>query len=121
MAHIQSVGLKFEETFAKYDIDVIVGPSDSELCRFSAARGKQVERVLRFPISSAKVRLGFPIATLPISCLKFSRRPFGLTIAAPAHKEATLIKVMSAWEATFPPRKVPVAFLEAVEQGKRHG
>ena len=43
MAHIQSVGLEFEETFAIYDIDVIIGPSDSEICRFSAARGKQVE------------------------------------------------------------------------------
>ena len=43
MAHVQRVGLRFEETFTKYNIDAIIGPSDSALCLFSAARGKQVK------------------------------------------------------------------------------
>ena len=46
MAHIQGVGLKFEETFAKYEIDVIIGPSDSGFCQFSAARGKSIEGMM---------------------------------------------------------------------------
>ena len=55
---------------------------------------------------------GFPIATLPISYLDFNGRPIGLMIAAPHHKESTLIKVMSAWEATFPARQEPREFLK---------
>jgi amidase len=59
----------------------------------------------------SKVYTGFPIATLPISVIDFNGRPFGLTVAALPHNEAMLVKVMSAWEATFPPRKTPEAFL----------
>jgi len=42
---------------------------------------------------------------------EFNGRPFGLTIAVPPHQEAMLFKVMNAWEATFPPRQPPKAFL----------
>jgi amidase len=39
--------------------------------------------------------------------LDYNGRPFALLAVAKAHQEATLIKVMSAWEATFPARKPP--------------
>ena len=32
--------------------------------------------------------------------------------AAPAHRDDTLVKVMSAWEATFPGRRDPEEFLK---------
>jgi len=38
-AHIESVGAKFSELFTKYDVDVIMAPSDSGLYSFSAAGG----------------------------------------------------------------------------------
>jgi hypothetical protein len=38
-AHIESVGAKFAELFTKYDVDVIMAPSDSGLYNFSAAGG----------------------------------------------------------------------------------
>ena len=49
----------------------------------------------------------YPIAALPMSYLDFNGRPFGLIIAAPRNKETIFIKVMSAWEATFPARQEP--------------
>ena len=63
-------------------------------------------------IVSSPLYAGFPIATLPMSYLDFNGRPIGLTIAARPHHEATLIKTMSAWEATFRPRQPPKAFLK---------
>ena len=47
-----------------------------------------------------------------MSYLDFNGRPVGLLVAAPRHKESVLIKVMSAWEATFPPRQEPSEFLK---------
>ena len=61
---------------------------------------------------SADMCKGFLIATLPMSYLDFNGRPIGLIIAAPRHKESTLIKVMRAWEATFSARKEPKEFLK---------
>lgn len=56
------------------------------------------------------------MATVPISTCRFNGRPFGLTIAARHHEEATLIRAMAAWEATFPPRQTPKAFLDVPEK-----
>ncbi|KAI9644215.1 hypothetical protein NHQ30_007570 [Ciborinia camelliae] len=55
--HIQGIAKKFLRLFDEYDVDVIIGPSDSGVHKFSAAGG-------------------FPIATLPISCIGFNGRPF---------------------------------------------
>ncbi|KAL8746982.1 MAG: hypothetical protein Q9190_001061 [Brigantiaea leucoxantha] len=95
LAHSKAVAMSFDETIEKYDIDVIIAPDDCMLSTYSAA-GE------------------FPIATLPISCLDFNGRPVGLLVAAPRHKEWLLIKVMSAWEATFPGRKEPEEFLKHI-------
>lgn len=50
---------------------------------------------------------GYPIASLPLGYLDFNGRPFGMAALASGHQEGTLIKVQSAWEATFPPRRPP--------------
>jgi amidase len=44
---------------------------------------------------------------MPLGYVDYNGRPFGLSVAAPAGKEDLLVKVMSAWEATFPERKPP--------------
>ncbi|KAI4255482.1 MAG: hypothetical protein L6R42_006712 [Xanthoria sp. 1 TBL-2021] len=61
-----------------YNLDVIIGPAES-----------------------------YPIASLPLGYLEFNGRPFGMAALISAHQEATLIKVQSAWEATFPARRPP--------------
>ncbi|SLM36569.1 Amidase signature domain [Lasallia pustulata] len=78
----------FDHTFHKYDVDVIIGPADSTLDMMIAAAG-------------------YPFATLPLSYFKKNGRPFGLVAVAPAWQEELLVRVMSAWEATFPRRRVP--------------
>ena len=52
------------------------------------------------------------MGTLPISYAKLNGRPLGLVALAPAHKESTLIELMSVWEAIAPARKPPTAFLK---------
>ncbi|OAP60239.1 hypothetical protein AYL99_05241 [Fonsecaea erecta] len=71
-----------------YGVDVIMAPADSLLISYAACSG-------------------YPIATLPLSYLDYNGRPFGLSVIARANQEALLIKVQSAWEATFGPRKPP--------------
>lgn len=50
---------------------------------------------------------GYPMGCVPLGYARFNGRPFGLSILAPAHREDLIIRVMSAWEATFPARKPP--------------
>lgn len=44
---------------------------------------------------------------MPLGYLDFNGRPFGLCAIARAHQDAVLLKVQSAWEATFGPRLPP--------------
>jgi len=87
---IRSVGRDrgIDATLSKYNIDVIIGPNEGEWTSLAACAG-------------------YPLATLPLGYLDYNGRPFALLAVAKAHQEATLIKVMSAWEATFPARKPP--------------
>ncbi|KAL8750099.1 MAG: hypothetical protein Q9199_007284 [Rusavskia elegans] len=71
-----------------YSLDVIIGPAESSMTDFASASG-------------------YPIASLPLGYLEFNGRPFGMAALVSAHQEATLIKVQSAWEATFPARRPP--------------
>lgn len=87
------VGSSFEETLNKYEIDVIIGPGDSLFTAFAAANG-------------------FPVAAMPLSYLDLNGRPFGLMAMSRAHQEPLLLKVLSAFESTFPGRQPPKAFLE---------
>ncbi|KAK2756504.1 hypothetical protein FQN54_005397 [Arachnomyces sp. PD_36] len=92
LKHIETVGASFDETIAKYDLDVIIGPTDSLLSAFSASQG-------------------CPIATLPLAYLDYNGRPISLLAAAPRHHEATLIKLMGAFECSFPKLQPPSELL----------
>ncbi|KAI1317387.1 putative glutamyl-tRNA amidotransferase subunit A [Xylariaceae sp. FL0255] len=77
----------------KYGVDVIIGPADSA-------------------ITSLATGSGYPVAAMPLSYLTFNGRPLGLAALAGKNQDATLIKFLSAWEATFPPRKPPPSLSE---------
>jgi amidase len=67
----------------EYDVDVIVGPGDSRTGSVGAASD-------------------FPVANLPLGFADFNGRGFGLHMIAPKYHEAKMLRVMAAWEATFP-------------------
>jgi len=46
--------------------------------------------------------VGCPASTAPVGYLEDSGRPFGLGFVAPPNREITLLRLMGAFEATFP-------------------
>jgi amidase len=50
---------------------------------------------------------GYPVGTVPLGYARFNGRPYGMAIIARANQEHLILKVMSAWEATFPKRRAP--------------
>lgn len=108
--HITAVGKSLPDTLDKYNIDVIIGPADSCVSQYSAATG--ISSSARE--SSLLTVLGLPLCSLPLGYINYNGRPIGLM--ALARSEVTLITLMSAFEATFPPRKAPSAFLR--EEGR---
>ncbi|KAI1631317.1 amidase family protein [Biscogniauxia mediterranea] len=93
--HIVAMGQSLPDALDKYDIDVIIGPADSSFSRYSAATG-------------------LPLCSLPLGYIEYNGRPIGLT--AIARSEVTLITLQGAFEATFPQRVPPSAFLSANER-----
>ncbi|KAI1425000.1 putative glutamyl-tRNA amidotransferase subunit A [Xylaria sp. FL1777] len=77
----------------EYDVDVIIGPADSF-------------------ITSLATGSGYPVAGMPLTYLDFNGRPLGLAALAGRNQDATLVKMMSAWETTFPKRKPPPRLVE---------
>ena len=45
--------------------------------------------------------------TLPLGCLDWNGRPFGLLVVGGKYQEGLLLDVARLWEATFPARKTP--------------
>ncbi|PVH79048.1 amidase signature enzyme [Cadophora sp. DSE1049] len=90
LAETRSVGREqgIDKTLKDFDIDVIIGPADSSVNLIIAAAG-------------------YPSATMPLSYLDYNGRPFGLIAFTTAGGEKTLLKLMKAWEDTFPKRQVP--------------
>lgn len=76
------------KVLVQYSIDAIIAPMDS-------------------PIATVAACAGGPIGTVPLGLLKKFGRPFGLGIVARPGEETTVLKVMSAYEATFPERELP--------------
>ncbi|KAI1122078.1 putative glutamyl-tRNA amidotransferase subunit A [Nemania abortiva] len=77
-----------DKILQEHNVDVILGPADSFITSFAAASG-------------------YPIACMPLSYLKFNGRPLALAALAGRNQDATLIKMMRAWEVTFPKREPP--------------
>lgn len=48
---------------------------------------------------------------MPLSYLNYNGRPFGVSAIAGRGRDDVLVKVMSAWEATFGARKPPPALV----------
>lgn len=80
-------GLDF--LFAQHQLDILIAPGDSALSTISAAAS-------------------YPTAACPLSALKLNGQPFGLTLTSPPHTEARLLHFLTAYEATFPPRALPL-------------
>jgi amidase len=78
----------FDKCLDQNAIDIIIGPGDGNLFHIPG-------------------NAGYPSATLPLGYLDFNGRPFGLQMAARAHREDLLVRAMSAWESTFPGRRPP--------------
>lgn len=89
-------------------LDSIIGPTDGPLASISAAIGKLLRPVQRFAVDT---HLGGPIATMPVGLLSLYGRPFGLSVMTLPNHDIVLLKVLSAWEATFPRRAWPTPLL----------
>ncbi|OBT78011.1 hypothetical protein VF21_03094 [Pseudogymnoascus sp. 05NY08] len=85
-----------DKVIADYDIDVLLRPPTGRLATISAVSG-------------------YPIATVPLGYATFNGRAFGLAVTAQSGCEDLLIRVMSAWESTFGPRKPPPQLMEPEE------
>lgn len=83
-----------DKVLDEYQLDVIVGPMDS-------------------PMSTLAACARYPSATMPLGYLSPSGCPFGLCLIAKANEEEKLLRIMSAYEATFPERKLPGPLVDA--------
>ncbi|KAI6082976.1 putative glutamyl-tRNA amidotransferase subunit A [Hypoxylon rubiginosum] len=93
----------------KFEVDVIIGPADSFITSLAAASGTSGRS-----LPSSRDNTDDLICRLPspLSYLDFNGRPLGVAALAGKNQDATLIKLMSAWEATFPKRKPPPQLVE---------
>ncbi len=81
--------LGIDKVLRENDVDVIIGPGDGPLFAVAAAAG-------------------YPIGTLPLSCLKGNGRPFGCVCLAGVGREDIVLMVMGGWERMVGGRKEPV-------------
>ncbi|KAI1111811.1 putative glutamyl-tRNA amidotransferase subunit A [Nemania sp. NC0429] len=90
LEHVRKVSRNegIDRILKEYDVDVVIGPADSFITSLATASG-------------------YPVAGMPLTYLSFNGRPLGLAALAGRNQDATLVKMMSAWEATFPKRKPP--------------
>ena len=107
--HARDVGRTrgIDRIMKEYDIDVIIGPAESSMTDIASASGEQESLIFLQRVFELTYATGYPIASLPLGHLEFNGRPFAMAALASGHQEATLVKVQSAWEATFPPRRPP--------------
>ena len=111
LKHARHVGrtIGVDKILKDHDIDVIIGPAESSMCDIAAASGSFTPEHSQVLCTNYLLiwNLGYPIAGLPLGYLDYNGRPFAMAAIASAHQEALLIKVQSAWEATFPTRQPP--------------
>ncbi|OZJ06179.1 hypothetical protein BZG36_01023 [Bifiguratus adelaidae] len=82
------IGASLPETLDKYNLDVMVLPSEGYTTTLPAVYRS-------------------PIGTVPLGYLKSTGQPYGLSFIGRRYSEDVLIRCMAAWEANSPPRKVP--------------
>jgi amidase len=112
-AHLQNIHeigrtKGIDKILEKFELDVIIGPADSQLTKIAAAAGE----IYINDYCTELTILGYPVASLPLDYLEYNGRAFGMVAIAGANSEAKLFELMSAWESTFNPVKPPPLFLE---------
>ncbi|CAG9952035.1 unnamed protein product [Clonostachys rosea f. rosea IK726] len=80
----------------EHNIDVIVGPADSQFTKIAAAAG-------------------YLVASLHLGRLDYNGRGFGMLAIAGANQEAKLFEAMGAWHATFGPMEPSPVVAEGLE------
>ncbi|KAI0505485.1 amidase signature enzyme [Xylaria bambusicola] len=78
-----------DKLFREQDLNILAFPMDSLMVFISAASG-------------------YPIATMPLGVIPEDGRPYGLGIMAQAGKEDLMFQFISAFEAHFPSRVLPL-------------
>ncbi|PVH75110.1 amidase signature enzyme [Cadophora sp. DSE1049] len=94
LRNVRSIGREqgIDHILDTYGLDVIIGPADSQITKIAAAAG-------------------YPIASLPLGCLDYNGRGFGMLAIARANNEMKLFECMSAWDNMFRPVKPPPLLL----------
>jgi amidase len=89
--HLQTAGGRdgLDYLMTTQQLDIVIAPGDAALSSLAAAAG-------------------YPTAACPLSALKLNGQPFGLTLASRPHTEHLLLHFLTAYEATFPPRALPL-------------
>lgn len=97
-----------DKVFREHNVDVIIGPADSYVPDVLALASKGA-LAMKNPCNILRLMkfTGYSSLTLPLGYLDWNGRPFGLIVVASAYQENLLLDVARAWEATFPPRRVP--------------
>ena len=118
-AHLQNIRKTartngIDQALTQGDLDVIIGPADSQLTKIAAAAGIII--LPQLEISFELIIAGYPIASLPLGFLTCNGRGFGMVAVAGAHREALLFEVMSAWDAMFHPVEPPPIFMHDLSQ-----
>lgn len=90
----------------QYGLDALVLPSEGFAtgeCRV----GPMPRLIAETTLPGLPAISGHPIVTVPLGTLNSTGQPFGLSFIGRKWSEPTLISLMAAFEASFPPRAVP--------------
>lgn len=97
--------------------------SDRDLELFRSMMRRNVEECLlsckadvimassKFVLTTVAMGAGYPIASVPLGFANYNGRAFGIELVARTGEEDKLLKVMRAWETTFPNTKQPPPLL----------
>jgi len=89
--HNKELGI--DKALEEYGVDVIMGTPTGRSATVAALAG-------------------YPVGTVPLGYARFNGRPYGMAVIARANEEGLILRVMSAWEATFPKRQPPPALVD---------
>ena len=87
-----SARLAISNLFDVYQIDVIMGPCDAGF-------------------STVAMAAGYPVASVSLGFADFNGRAFSMELLGKANEEDKMLRVMSAWEATFLEARKPPPML----------
>uniref|UniRef100_A0A8H7K0Y6 Amidase domain-containing protein n=1 Tax=Bionectria ochroleuca TaxID=29856 RepID=A0A8H7K0Y6_BIOOC len=95
----------------EHNIDVIIGPADSQFTKIAAAAGEPSQG----SISQSSVNREHRLPSGLLARLDYNGRGFGMLAIAGANQEAKLFEAMGAWHATFGPMEPSPVVAEGLE------